>query len=370
VRRECQILLGVVMVLVTIGVVTVYSASAAYANADARLLRHLVYVAIGLGAFFMAVRFDYHRLGDSFLFRFFVVLSLILLVAVLFPGIGDVRGGARRWIAIAGFSFQPSELAKFALLLLLAVKLSENQDRITSFRSVFLPYAGAIVLFCGLIVAERDLGTPAVLAAAGFFVLVVAGVPWSYLIPSTIPAVAAIAALAYTSDYRMRRLTAFLDPWSVRDREGYQLIQSLTAFVKGSWWGRGPGAGEQNLFYLPEAHTDFIFAVWAEETGLVGSLLLLALFAALVAVSFRIALHARDLLGALLVTGAIGLIGFQALFNMAVAVGMLPTKGLPLPFISMGGTSLVVFLAMMGIVVNVGLQAEVSRRQPAAAATG
>lgn len=368
-RRECILLLSVVLTLVTIGIITVYSASAAYPTAYDRLFRHLFFVGLGLCGFWFSAHFDYHRLGDPFVFRFVVILALTLLVAVLIPNVGDVRGGAQRWIEIGGVSFQPSEFAKLALLLLLAVKLSQNQEDIKSFSKIFVPYAAAILLFATLIVLERDLGTPVVVTVAGFAVMVIAGVPWLYLLPSVIPGAMAVAALAVTSDYRFKRLTAFLDPWSHRNEEGYQLIQSMTAFVKGSIWGRGPGAGEQKLFYLPEAHTDFIFAVWGEETGLVGALILSALFMALIALSLRIAMNARDLFGTLLAGGAVALIGFQAAFNMAVTVGLLPTKGLPLPFISMGGTSLIVFMALMGTVINVGLQAEPSRKRNPSAAT-
>lgn len=332
------------------------------------MLRHLVYVAAGLAAFGIAAHFDYHKLGSVFVYRFIAVLSLTMLVAVLVPEVGDQRGGAQRWIDLGGFSFQPSEFAKFALLLLLAVGLSQNQAGIRDFRRVFLPFTGLIFLFAGLIVLEKDLGTPVVLAAAGFAVMMMAGVPWTHLGVSVSIAGAGAGVLALTSEYRVRRLFAFLDPWTHRDNEGYQLIQSMTAFVNGSIWGQGPGGGEQKLYYLPEAHTDFIFAVWGEETGLIGSLFLAALFLALLAVALRIATHSRDLFGTLLAGGAVTLIAMQATFNMMVTVGLLPTKGLPLPFISMGGTSLIVFLGLMGIVVNVGLQAEPVRRRVLAAA--
>ena len=367
-RRESTYLLTTVLTLVLIGVVMVYSASAAYSSAEDRLLRHLIYVGIGLVAFTLAIHFDYKRLAEPFLFRFLVLISLTLLVAVLIPGVGDVRSGAQRWIEIGSFSFQPSELAKFALILLLAVKLSQNQDQIGSFNKSYFPSAVIILIFAGLILAERDLGTPVVLCAAAFFMLVMAGAPFRYLLPSIAPAIFAIYLLSVTSEYRYRRLTAFRDPWSHSRDDGYQLIQSMTAFVRGSIWGVGPGGGEQKLFYLPEAHTDFIFAVWAEETGVVGSLFLLTLFAALLFLSFRISLNARDLFGTLFAGGVACLIAFQAAFNMAVATGLLPTKGLPLPFISMGGTSLIVFMGLMGIVINIGTQAEpVRKARPATA---
>lgn len=362
-RRESTLLLTILLALVLIGIVMVYSASAAYASAEDRLFRHLTYVAIGSVALFIGINFDYHRLENPFLFRFIVVLSLTLLIAVLIPGVGVMRGGARRWLEIAGQSFQPSELAKFALLLLLAIKLSQNREQIKSFRRGYLPCIFIILTFAGLILAERDLGTPVVLCTAAFFMLVMAGAPFRYLLPSILPAVLAVYALSVTSEYRYRRLTAFLDPWSYRHDEGYQLIQSMNAFVKGSIFGLGPGGGEQKLFYLPEAHTDFIFAVWSEEMGLVGSLFLVVLFALMLFLALRIALHARELFGTLLAGGIGSLIAIQAAFNMAVATGLLPTKGLPLPFISLGGTSLVVFMGLVGIIINIGLQAEAPARR-------
>ncbi len=367
-RRECLWLVGLVLALLTIGVATVYSANSVYASVNSRMVRHLLYVGVGLTAMAAGSQLDYHKLGSTFVVRFTAVLSLTMLVAVLVPGIGVERNGAQRWVDIAGTTFQPSEFAKFALLLLLAAGLSKRQEDIGNPVRVFLPYTGMIVIFASLIVLERDLGTPTVLAAAGFVVMVMAGVPWIYTLPTVVMGMLAVFALVATSDYRARRLTAFLDPWSHRNEEGYQLIQSMTAFVNGSIWGRGPGGGEQKLFYLPEANTDFIFAVWGEETGVVGSVLLAALFLALVFFSLRIAMNARDLFGTLMAGGAVALIGLQAAFNMMVSVGLLPTKGLPLPFISMGGTSLIVSLWMMGIVLSVGLQAEAPRRRLTAVA--
>ncbi len=366
-RRESLWLVSLMLAIVTVGVLTVYSANSVYDTANRLMLRHMFYVGVGLTGMMVMSQIDYQKFGNTFFVRFAAVLSITLLVAVLVPGIGMKINGARRWIDIAGFGFQPSEFAKFAMLLFLAAGLSKKQDQITSFTRVFIPYALVIMIFTVLIVAEKDLGTPAVLAASGFTVLIIAGVPWMYLLPSAGLGLAGVAALVITSPYRARRLMAFLDPWSHRDQEGYQLIQSMTAFVNGSYWGRGPGGGEQKLHYLPMSNTDFIFAVWGEETGIVGSVVLALLFIGLVAVSLRIAMYSRDMFGTLLAGGFAALIGIQAAFNMMVSVGLLPTKGLPLPFISMGGTSLIVFMTMMGIVLNVGLHAEAPRRRLAAA---
>lgn len=356
-RRESMAVLTIVLTLVLIGVFVVYSAGAVEAGSSNRLMRQLVYVGLGLIIFFVAAHFDYHRLRDPLIFQGIIVLSLLLLMAVLVPGIGAVRGGARRWIEIGGFSFQPSELGKFGLILLLAAKLSDNQEHIKSFARGFLPPAVITGVFAGLILLEKDLGGPVILGAVAYLMLCIAGVRWLYLAPSLFLGALGVYLLSIASPHRVERLMAFRDPWSYRDDKAYQLIQSMAAFAHGAVWGKGPGAGEQKLYYLPEAHTDFIFAVWAEEMGLIGTLALALLFLALLAVSLRIALNAPDLFGTLLAAGIVSLVALQAGINMAVTTGLLPTKGLPLPFISWGGSSLLVFMGLMGIVVNIGLHA-------------
>lgn len=360
--REANWILLTVIGLVLVGVLAVYSASAADSAAHSRLLRELVYVALGAVGMFVAAHFDYNQLRSAFLFRVVVVVAVLLLIAVLVPGLGDVRKGAQRWLEIGAFSFQPSELAKFALVVLLAVKLASNQDVIKTFWKGYVPAVIITAAFCGLVLLQKDLGTPVVMATVAFVMMFVGGVRLLWLIPSIFPVAGLVYFLSVTSPHRLRRLTAFLDPWQYQSDEGYQLIQSMTAFAQGGIWGRGPGASEQKLHYLPEPHTDFIFAVWAEETGLIGTLAVMGLFVALLVVSLRVAMHAKDLFGTLLVIGIASLVCVQAGVNMGVATGILPTKGLPLPFISWGGTSLLVFMTMMGVVINVALQAESPNR--------
>ncbi len=361
-QRESIVIMTLVLALTLIGVFMVFSASAVDSHADARFLRELIYVGLGMITLYVMAHFDYHHLRSPIIFRSIVLFSLLLLVAVLIPGIGEMRLGARRWLEIAGVSFQPSEFAKLALILLLAVKLSNNQEDIKGFSSGFLPPVLLTFLFTGLILGEKDLGTPVVLTMVAFVMMFIAGVRWRYLLPSVLPVIGIIYALSITSPHRVRRLMAFVDPWRYQSDEGYQLVQSMTAFAVGSIWGRGPGAGEQKLGYLPEAHTDFIFAVWAEEMGLVGTLTLVTLFVVLLVVSLRIAICARDLFGTLLAGGIIALVAIQAGVNMSVTTGLLPTKGLPLPFISWGGSALLTFMLMMGILINIGLQAEAPER--------
>jgi cell division protein FtsW len=372
VKHESHILLGLVLALVLIGIFLVYSASAVDPlssspldpHAMERLERQLVYVCIGLVGLFGMARFDYHRLRDPFIFRVIVTVSITLLILVLIPGVGDMRKGAQRWLELGGFTFQPSELGKMALILLLAVKLADNQKHIGHFGRGFLPPAIITGAFAGLVLLEKDLGAPVVMFAVAYLMMFLAAVPIRYLVPSVIPAVGAVYALVITDPERTERMTSFRDPWSVRNEGGYQLIQSMTAYAQGKVWGKGPGAGEQKLYYLPDAHTDFIFAVWGEEMGLIGTLSVVALYVALLAVALRIALNARELFGSLLAGGIVCLVVTQAAVNMAVTMGLMPTKGLPLPFISWGGSALIVFMVLMGILVSVGLQAvEPSRRQ-------
>jgi cell division protein FtsW len=362
-RKESIAILSIVLALVLIGFYSVFSAGAAEPYGDARLIRQCIYLLAGLFALFAASHFDYHFFQSPFMFRFITCVTIGLLIAVLIPGIGVEINGARRWIDFGGFRFQPSELAKFALILLLSIKLSANQDVVARFKEGYVPSLAIMCLFAVLVLAENDLGTPVVMCVTAFTLFFVAGIRWYYLIPSLIPAGAALGLMIAIKPHRRERLVAFMDPWADRGDSGLQLIESMTAYVKGDLWGVGAGAGEQKLHYLPEADTDFILTVWAEEMGLVGTLFVAFLFVALLMVSVRVATHARDLFGTLLASGIAGLIVFQAAFNMSVTIGLLPTKGLPLPFISRGGTSLIVLMGMAGILINIGLQAESPKRK-------
>ncbi len=356
-KRESIIVLGLVLGLALVGVFMVYSTGAADPHGMARFQRQLVYLAIGVCALFFCANLDYHRLREPFWFRSIVLIALLLLALVLVPGIGEERKGAQRWIEVPGLtSFQPSEMGKFALILLLSVKLAQNHEQMGSFFRGFVPPLLITGVFAGLVLLEDDLGTPVVMISVAFCMMFMAGARWRYMLPSIVPVVAGIAALIVITPYRMKRLTTFLNPWKDREENGYQLIQSMVAFAQGGVFGKGPGRGEQKLDYLPDAHTDFVFAAWAEETGLVGTLALAGLFLLLLALTMRIAANARDMYGSLLAGGIASLVAIQAAINMAVTTGMVPTKGLPLPFISWGGTALMVFMALMGLVISVGLQ--------------
>ncbi|MDX9974982.1 MAG: putative lipid II flippase FtsW [FCB group bacterium] len=376
--RQAVTILTVVLALSLLGVLMVYSASAVRTSvtdtSDASgygyLLQQLKYFAIGMLGLIVALKVDYHVYAKPWVYRFFVTVAVVLLLLVLVPGVGVEVYGARRWIKLPGGStFQPSEFAKAVLVVLLAATLSANQARIKSFVRGFLPAIGITTAFAVLVLMEDDLGIPVVMMAVALLMIFMAGTRWIYVITSILLAGGAIAFITKATPYRMRRITAFLDPWAVAQTDGFQLIQSLSAFARGSITGQGLGGSEQKLFYLPFPHTDFIFAVLGEEAGLVGTVTVVLLFALFLTVAFRVALCAPDLFGTLLAAGIAAMVSVQAAFNMGVTTGLLPTKGLPLPFISSGGSALIMNLTLIGILINVALQAHEDRaeRQYAAA---
>ena len=355
-KRETTLIMTLVLALAAFGVLMVYSATAVGGNPLGLLHRQLMYAAVGLCAFFFLAHFDYHRFADGPIYKSLMAISILLLLLVLVPPLGVEVDGARRWMKIGPFQFQPSEFAKLVLLVWLAVKLSANQEHVRKLFRGFVPPIFVSCVFAGLVFLEKDLGLPVVLMFVALVVMWIAGVRWFYLLMTTLAGGGAVAYFIQHSPERRERLMAFLDPWAHRDDASFQLVQSFRAFAEGGLWGQGAGAGEQKLYYLFAAHTDFIFSVVGEELGLVGSLAVVAAFVLFLYASFKIALCAPDLLGCLLASGIAVMISFQAAFIMAVTVGLLPTKGLPLPFVSYGGTSLIVFMALAGILANVGAQ--------------
>lgn len=366
-KRETTIIIMAMVTLMITGLLMVYSVGSLKNPESMLVIKHLIYMSIGFTGFLVMSRFDYHYLGSPMILRYIVLGTLLLLGLTFVPGFRLTMGGASRWIGWRFVSFQPSELAKFTLVLLLAVRLTQYQNQIKGFFTGFIMPFTIAGIFIGIVIAQKDLGIPMVMMMATFIMIWVAGGRKLYLIGSAAIPVAGLIPLIMTSGYRMNRIRAFLDPWSDREDTGYQLIQSLSAFAQGGFWGRGAGAGEQKLGYLPAAHTDFVYAVIGEEFGFVGTALVLMLFALIIYAAFKIAANAADLFGTLLSTGITALITGQALFIMAVTLGILPTKGLPLPFVSYGGTALIVSLSMMGVLVNVGIQAY--ERQPQRKAT-
>jgi cell division protein FtsW len=350
------VLLCAVLGLTALGVVMVYSASAITAEAKLHdqfyfLKRQLAGVGLGITLLAVAMKLGYRRLEP--LAWPILGVTLAALVAVLVPGIGHAAGGARRWIPLGFFSFQPAEAAKIALVLYLARSLAKKRDKVKVFTIGFLPHcivAGLMIFLCLL---EPDFGTSVVLALLLFALLFAAGARMGWLVGSLLVALPVAYQLVAGSPYRMRRITAFLDPWAHRDTIGYQIAESLMSVGSGGWFGQGLGDGKEKLFYLPAAHTDFIAAVVAEELGLVGILALVALYGIVIWRGLRAAYNAGDAFGCYLALGLSALIGIQAAVNLSVVFGLLPTKGLTLPFLSYGGSSVMVLLAASGVLLSV-----------------
>jgi cell division protein FtsW len=345
------------LVLVGIGIVMVYSASSAisikkYGNDLHYLIRQSMIAVLGLIAMliFRKIPYEYYR-KYAYLF---LVVAIGLLVAVKFTGLGIKVNGAKRWMMIAGFRFQPSEFARIAMVIFMSYSLTKKQDHIRSFFIGFVPHVFFLGLFAGLIALQPDFGSVVILAAITWVMMFVAGVRVAYLVGS----VGALLPFAYiymmSATYRTERWLAFLHPWEHASDQAYQIVHSLMAFGTGGVWGAGVGKGLQKLFYLPEPHTDFIFSVIGEELGLVGVLCVLLLYVLILWSGLSIAKNTYDIFGSYLAMGITAAIGLQVCINLGVSLGLVPTKGLPLPFLSYGGTSLLVSMISIGILMNIG----------------
>ncbi|HEX7487314.1 MAG TPA: putative lipid II flippase FtsW [Anaeromyxobacteraceae bacterium] len=351
-----HLLLAVVLLLVAVGCVMVYSASAVTAAARFKdsfhfLWRQLVALGVGLGLLVLALGAGYRR-AERLAYPFLVVTGLAL-VAVLLPFIGHTAGGARRWINLGSFSFQPAEAAKLALVLYLAHSLAKKRDKVRMFSIGFLPHllvAGALM---GLCLLEKDLGTCVVMALVLFVMLFAAGAKVSYILGALLASLPLVYNAIMGTPYRRVRFEAWLKPFEHRRDAGYQMWESMVGIGSGGWFGQGLGQGRSKLFYLPEAHTDFIAAVIAEEAGLVGLGLLILLYVVFVWRGLRAAYQASDAFGCYLALGVTTLVGVQALVNLGVVTVLLPTKGLTLPFVSYGGSSLMTLLAGTGLLLSV-----------------
>jgi len=348
------LLLAVVGLLV-VGVTMVLSTSYLYADerfADGTYFFRKQLIALGAGAVGLIAcsllsapvyrRLAYPLLG----------LTVLILILVAVPGIGVLRGGARRWLAFAGFAFQPAELAKLALVIYLAHSMAKKEDKIKTFAIGVLPHLIVTGICLGLLLLEPDFGTALILAMLLYAMLFIGGVRVAHLLATGLVALPALIYVMVTAPYRLRRLASFLDPWSDPQNTGFQVIQSLIAFGSGQFWGRGLGEGRQKLFYLPEAHTDFVFSVIGEEIGFVGALAVLALFGVIVARGLRLTGKIEEPFEQYLAFGLTVLLGLQALIHMGVVLGIMPAKGLVLPFISYGGSALVINLTAAGILLG------------------
>lgn len=345
----------IVFALVAFGCLMVYSASfytavVRYGNEYFFLFKQLLGVGLGIFAMIFFTFFDYHLLKK---FRYIILaVCVVLLILVFVPGFGVQSYGANRWVNFFGISIQPSELTKFALVLFLASYLSENHDKVKTFKGLMPALIVAGVL-CLLVIIEPSMSVTMCLAFLTFFMLIIGGINKKHTLLFSSVAVMAVPALIIAEPYRMKRLFAFLDPWISPQGEGFQLIQSLYSLGNGGLFGVGLFNSRQKYLFLPFAESDFIFSIIGEEFGLIGSLLLILVFGILVFFLIKIGLNAKDRFGCLLSCGVGILIAVQTLLNIAVVTGSIPPTGLPLPFISSGGTSVAVFMAGVGVCLNV-----------------
>src|SRR5882724_1336367 len=359
--RPDSVLLSIILGLTLFGAVMVFSASGMYAEKFEGtryyfLLRQLVFIALGLVGMYFAMRFDYTKLRNPKMIRLLLVGCAAMLVAVLFF---HKINGAHRWIRFHGLSFQPSELTKLIVIVYLAFLLERRaaSGEIGSFKRTFLPSCLLVGMFVTLVLAEPDLGTALLIAATIPVLHFAAGVPVRYHLLAAIATSPVAIYMLFFVNFRAGRLKAYLDPFAYQLKEGYQTVQSLIAVGSGGVWGLGFAGSRQKLLFLPEAHTDFIFSIIAEELGLVGASTLILVFALLMWRGLRIALKAPDAFGRLLAIGLTMSIVLQAFFNISVAINLVPAKGLPLPFVSYGGTSMLFTLIGAGLLLNVSCAA-------------
>jgi cell division protein FtsW len=353
-----RILFLVTLVLVGFGVAMVFSSSAVVAkerfgDPNYFSFKQLISATLGLAVMFLVMKIDYHTYRHPLVVFSALAIVVALLILVFFLA---ASANTHRWIQFAGFSLQPSEMAKLALIFFLAYFLERQKGRANDLAFTLVPVAVIVSLLAGLIVLQPDLGTAVSLIAISVVLLFVAGLDLRWIAASIIFVVPAFYLLVFRVRYRRERILAFLNPWEEPLGRGFQIIQSLFSIASGGIAGLGFMEGKQKLFYLPEAHTDFIFAVVGEELGLIGTIALLGLFAVFFWRGVRASMRAPDLFGFYLALGITMMVCVQAFINMSVVLGLLPTKGIPLPFLSYGGSSFVVMLAAAGILLNVSQQ--------------
>lgn len=351
--------------LALFGIVMVYSASAVIAaqengNQYYYVIKQGIFTAIGFGAMLVAMQFDYQRLRHRWIIYGLLSVTILMLMAVFaFPRIN----GAHRWIKFAGFSIQPSEVSKLALMIFLAYFFEKRAGEEGSFWKTFVPSIAVTGVLALLVVAEPDLGTAMMLMVVFVVISYTAGTRLLHLGMAAAPALVGLAGLLIFVPWRLQRMVTFLNPWADPQDKGFQVVQSLIAVGSGGLNGLGFAQGKQKMFFLPFAHSDFIFAVVGEELGLFGALVVVAVFGIFLWRGLRAALLAPDRFGLLLGLGIVAAIVTQALFNISVVLSLVPTKGIPLPFISYGGSSLVPTLVGVGILLNISQYAGASSAQ-------
>lgn len=354
-------LLCALLVLLFIGVVMIYSSSSYYAlyqkdvyDTNFYFFKVITWAIVGIVGMVITMSIDYHVYKKWT--PWLVLITIALLVLVLFAG-SDING-AVRWIRLGPLSFQPSELAKYVVVLYLALLIDQRKNKIKKFGEGTIFYLAVAGVFALLILLEKNLSITAIVMMVAFIMILVGGAKISHLISLIPVGLAAGMALIFTQSYRLDRLTSFLDPWADTSGKSYQLIQSLYALGSGGIFGVGLGNSRQKALFMPEPHNDFIFAIIGEELGLIGCIFIILIFMFIVIKGTTIAVKARDNYGFLLGIGIISVIAIQAIINIAVVSGSMPVTGVPMPFISYGGTSLVFNLGAMGILLNISRQSK------------
>ncbi len=356
-QRPADLMIPLVtMCLLALGVMMVHSASTVVSQEHFHdsffyVKRQLLWAGLGLLSMYAMSRIDY-RIFARYA-RQIMLLCVLFLGVVLVPHVGQVRGGSRAWLGIGTFGIQPSEFAKFGLIIFYSWFLSRNPDRMLSFKRGLAPPLALMALVIGLIMLEPDLGQSAVIAGATMLMIFVAGVRRRHLLAMAGTGLVAFAALIVSAPYRLERVTSFMNPWKYRSGIGYHIIMSLIALGQGALLGVGLGHSTQKHFYLPEPQTDFIFAILAEELGFIGAALAILLFSVLIWRGLRTAMRVPDRFGSLLAAGLTGVIAVQVFINIGVVIGLLPVTGITLPFISYGGSSLTLMLTAVGILMNI-----------------
>ena len=347
------------LLLLGLGLIMVFSASGVvahdrYQDSAYFLKKQLLFAVLGVGLMLFIRRVPYQTY-NRYVYPI-LLISLMLLVLVLIPGLGVRIRSAARWLKFGPLVIQPSEFAKLAIIMFLAYSMARKQEKIQYFSIGFLPHIIVAGIFILLIEKEPDFGTALSIAGITFLMLFVGGTRITHILLAVLAASPLLVYVIIKNQMRIGRIVTFLDPWKYASDQGYQLIHSLYAIASGGLMGLGIGKSREKLFYLPDAHTDFIYAILNEELGLIGALIVISLFIILVIRGFLISLRAPDIFGSYLAMGLTSLIGLQAAINMAVVSGLMPTKGLSLPFLSYGGSSLLVNMIAVGILLNISSQ--------------
>ena len=360
-RQTRQNLIIITLILVAIGVVMVYSSSGIYAaqrfgDSAYFLKRQLVFAGMGLAGLVVSMLLPLEKLKKYARAGF--ILAVLLLVLVIVSPLGKEVGGAKRWMRFGRFGFQPVEFAKLTLVVYLADLISRKGKRVKEFLYGFLPCMLVLGIVLLLVLRQPDLGMTILIAVTAGLMFLISGMNLRYLTGIALGGLSALYFVIFWLGYGKRRITTYLNPWAEEKGAGFQIIQSWIALASGGLFGLGLGQSRQKLFYLPESHTDFIFSIIGEELGLVGTASILILFILLIWQGAKVALNTPDVFSHLLCFGLVAMIGLEAVINIGVATGALPTKGLPLPFISYGGSSLVCHLLAIGLLLNISKRNE------------